>query len=55
MIKLLKHILNDQGQDRTRVALALLLLALGTLTSQYLAHRMLPGIGLPHFTVRAAP
>jgi len=55
MIRLLKQILNDEGQDLKRLALVVLLLTLGTITSQYLAHRMLPGAGLPHFTVRAAP
>jgi hypothetical protein len=55
MIKLLKHVLNDEGQDLKRLALVLLLLTLGTITTQYLADRMLPGAGFPHFTVRASP
>ena len=55
MIKLLKDILNEEAQDLTRYALVLLLLTLGTLTTQYLARRILPGAGLPHFTVRASP
>ena len=55
MIRLLKQILNDEGQDPKRLALIVLLLTLGTITSQYLAHRMLPGTGRPHFTVRASP
>ena len=55
MIKLLKHLLNDEGQDLKRLALVLLLLTLGTITTQYFADRMLPGAGFPHFTVRASP
>ena len=49
MIKLLKQILNEEGQDLKRLTLILLLLTLGTITTQYLAHR------IPHFTVRASP
>jgi hypothetical protein len=51
----LKQILNDEGQDLKRLVLILLLLTLGTITTQYLAHHMLPGVAVPHSTVRAAP
>ena len=55
MVKLLKQILTEEDQDLKRLTLVLLLLTLGTITTQYLAHRMLPGAGVSHFTVRAAP
>ena len=55
MVKLLKQILIEEGQDLKRLTLVLLLLTLGTVTTQYLAHRMQPGPGLAHFTVRASP
>ena len=55
MVRLLKQILSEEGQDLKRLALILLILALGATTTMYLAHRMRPGTGLPHFTVRAAP
>jgi hypothetical protein len=54
MIKLLKEILNEEGQDLKRLALVAPLLALGTLCTQYLAHRSSLAPGLPHFTVRAS-
>ena len=54
MVKLLKQILTEENQDLKRLTLVLLLLTLGTITTQYLAHRMLPGV-VSHFTVRAAP
>ena len=55
MVKLLKQILTEEDQDLKRLTLVLLLLTLGTRTTQYLAHRMLPGAGVSHLTVRAAP
>ena len=55
MLKLLKQILNDEDQDLKRYALILLLLASGALATTYLSHHLRPGIGLPHFTVHAAP
>jgi hypothetical protein len=55
MVKLLKQILKEEGQGLKRLALILLLLASGAMASRYLAHYLLPGAGLPHFTVRAAP
>jgi len=54
MIKLLKQILNDEGQELKRLALILLLLASGAMASTYLARRFSPGAG-PNFTVHAAP
>ena len=54
MVKLLKQILNDEGQDLKRLALILFLLVSGAMASRYLAHYLLPGVGLPHFTVRAS-
>ena len=55
MVKLLKQILTEEDQDLNRLTLVFLLLTLGAITTQYLAHRMLPGAGVSHFTVRAAP
>src|SRR5688572_10450020 len=55
MVKLLKQILIEERQDLKRLTHVLLLLTLGTITTQYLAHRVLPGAGLSHFTVRASP
>ena len=55
MVKLLKQILKEEGQDLKRLALILLVLASGAMASRYLAHYLLPGARLPHFTVRASP
>ena len=54
MIKLLKQILNDEGQELKRLALILLLLASGAMASRDLARHFSPGAG-PHLTVHAAP
>jgi hypothetical protein len=55
MVKMLKQIMNEEGQDLKRLALILLLLASGAMASRCLAHYLLPGAGLPDFTVRASP
>jgi hypothetical protein len=55
MIKLLKHILNDEGQDLKRLALILLILALGAITTMYLAHHLPGGSLTSEFESRLEP